>query len=723
MKKAILLCLFLISFQFLLAQTTINPGTGGTSGSGSPVRINGTPPIIPYVPFGGSSGQEPLQVKGTSVTAGNAYGTHQDVEVAKFNVGIIPTDPGNTGAYGNYGWFLNMGHGNGFAYDFGLGYDNQHDPTGININGNGNRISGLYLGSPYTYNIYSQSPHGHGSAKRYFYLCTQGALEGNLGIGLDRPQARTHIAALDTTSSTLLMLETNRGNITYGNLTFRNNPAPIGTNGGPGALNMDASVSFESTPLTGIGGLRMAPHWTAAQGLYVATHGAGRVGNTAVGNANAPLSITGGSINNPQQALDVFGQARIRRVINANDDQILCWDNATGDVHWRSAQSICSACPGGGNVCTWNTSPLGIQSGPDPSDADLVMGYGGACKKGRVGIGTDIVNVGTLPLLPGTSYKLLVNNIDRTRAVGTFSMAGARRQSVGVVGYSVNDAEVVQSVGVYGLVNQRCVTGASLNAGVYGGTTTGGAPNCPGGPSYGGYFAAQLVGTQFTVFVSDQTLKREVNDLNSEEVDRILRNLSPKSFYYDKEVEPGFSFNGKKKEYGFIAQEVERVFPDIVQEIPGPIRSDESGGTDEENTKTYKGITYESLIAVLVKKVQDLQVQIDRCCSRERTAGAAENSSQPVMLGDKGKQEIVLNQNVPNPFSDKTTIAYSIPSTSKDAEMKFYDANGYLIKSVQLLNKGNASVDVYSAGIASGIYTYVLYVDGRVIANKKMVKS
>ncbi len=65
--------------------------------------------------------------------------------------------------------------------------------------------------------------------------------------------------------------------------------------------------------------------------------------------------------------------------------------------------------------------------------------------------------------------------------------------------------------------------------------------------------------------------------------------------------------------------------------------------------------------------------------------------STTVRLSNSG--DIVLNQNSPNPFAEETTITYKLPDTSKTAKMLFYDAQGALIKAVDLTSRRSRSDD------------------------------
>ncbi len=68
-------------------------------------------------------------------------------------------------------------------------------------------------------------------------------------------------------------------------------------------------------------------------------------------------------------------------------------------------------------------------------------------------------------------------------------------------------------------------------------------------------------------------------------------NLVPVTYYWNKGI-----CDDKSLQYGFIAQEVEKIFPDIV-----------STATDEMQTKS---VNYQSFHALTVKKIQEQEVEI-----------------------------------------------------------------------------------------------------------------
>jgi hypothetical protein len=81
----------------------------------------------------------------------------------------------------------------------------------------------------------------------------------------------------------------------------------------------------------------------------------------------------------------------------------------------------------------------------------------------------------------------------------------------------------------------------------------------------------------------------------------------------------------------------------------------------------------------------------------------------------------VLNQNVPNPAKNETTISYSLPDKFSSAKIIISDMVTQASKEEYILNdsKGNIHVDLRNFG--DGVYVYYLIVDGILTDSKKMV--
>jgi hypothetical protein len=106
------------------------------------------------------------------------------------------------------------------------------------------------------------------------------------------------------------------------------------------------------------------------------------------------------------------------------------------------------------------------------------------------------------------------------------------------------------------------------------------------------YVAGTIYGT--VVAPSDVTVKENIRDLSLEvDFDKLLE-LEPKQYTYKDDLE-------HKIHYGLIAQDVEKIYPELIYSIQG----------DTDESPTLKSVNYVEMIPLLLLKIQDLQKQVD----------------------------------------------------------------------------------------------------------------
>lgn len=134
------------------------------------------------------------------------------------------------------------------------------------------------------------------------------------------------------------------------------------------------------------------------------------------------------------------------------------------------------------------------------------------------------------------------------------------------------------------------------------------APAKPG--SYAGYFEGILLCTQNPIVYSDDKLKSKEEDLSGS-LGKILR-LKPKSYEYTTAGKWKEAF-APKRHFGFIAQQVEQVFPEMVTDVTPPTDSPEDDPDKNLSRvqETYKAVDYVALVPILVSAIQEQQQQID----------------------------------------------------------------------------------------------------------------
>jgi hypothetical protein len=228
---------------------------------------------------------------------------------------------------------------------------------------------------------------------------------------------------------------------------------------------------------------------------------------------------------------------------------------------------------------------------------------------------------------------------------------------------------------------------------------------------------------QSPVITSDARAKEGIEEVDVLSVEKGLFGLRPVT-YTLKEQSPnnqdpalrsasslGDAESTGKKYYGLIAQEVKELFPDIVEY--------------DKNADQY-GIRYTELIPIMIATIQAQQVEIETL--KSLVQGTVEQRSSvektPTALNPLSDQfnEAVLFGNVPNPFSDVTTIEYFLPIGTQQAYVAVTDLQGRMLQSYPCNEFGHrAGVVVKSDHLSDGVYLYSLIVDGVEIATKKMV--
>lgn len=245
--------------------------------------------------------------------------------------------------------------------------------------------------------------------------------------------------------------------------------------------------------------------------------------------------------------------------------------------------------------------------------------------------------------------------------------------------------------------------------------------------SYAGFFdgniyATSISGTGGNQITSDVMFKKDVLDINN--ALSIINQLSPKTFYY-KTTDFGRLNFSNKLQYGLVAQDVEAVLPELVDNKTIPSKLDEFGN-EIDPAINYKSLNYNAFIGILIAGMQEQQATIENLNARIEQL-ESETGGIPPQSGNNFnsalKNEAILYQNTPNPFTNETTINYYLPENTQKAEIVLYDSYGKAIKTINLTAKGNGNTVVTLSSQADGIYSYSLVIDGKVNDAKKMMKQ
>jgi hypothetical protein len=151
--------------------------------------------------------------------------------------------------------------------------------------------------------------------------------------------------------------------------------------------------------------------------------------------------------------------------------------------------------------------------------------------------------------------------------------------------------------------------GSTANYAIYGDASGSGSNR------WAGYFSGNVY-TTGSYQSSDERFKKDVNSLSGTDVLSKIGQLTPVRYQFLGETElrqKGLpALNAKEGEhFGLLAQEVEKIFPELVVDVVSPL-NDENGEHDSEGSSvTIKAIDYNGIIVALLSAVQEQQVRIE----------------------------------------------------------------------------------------------------------------
>jgi hypothetical protein len=216
------------------------------------------------------------------------------------------------------------------------------------------------------------------------------------------------------------------------------------------------------------------------------------------------------------------------------------------------------------------------------------------------------------------------------------------------------------------------------------------------------------VSGNYTV-TSDRRLKTAVRDLDG--AAEGLARLRPRSYRFRDRGDE------QRRYFGFIAQELETVYPDLVHRDP------ETG---------LRSVSYTELIPVLVAAWQEDRAQAEALEGRvadleraladtraalERLAGCAgcpvaPSAEGPIPAGAR------LEPPVPNPGDGPVRLAWTVPADGAAWTLQVTDARG-AVRFERRLVPGEGRLDAPTADWPAGAYVVTLLREGRAVASRQ----
>lgn len=178
----------------------------------------------------------------------------------------------------------------------------------------------------------------------------------------------------------------------------------------------------------------------------------------------------------------------------------------------------------------------------------------------------------------------------------------------------------------------------------------------------------------------------------------------------DPSVQAAIDAERNRPIYGFVAQEIEQIFPNVVYTL----------------TTGEKAIAYQEIIPLLVSALQEQQNMIDSLVTKveQLENPSVQNRQQaPAALQEAmANGSAALMQNTPNPFNQATEIAYRLPEGTATAMIMLCDMNGKALQTYPLpVNTTSGKLTIQAGSYTPGMYLYTLLIDGVQIDTKQMI--
>jgi hypothetical protein len=196
---------------------------------------------------------------------------------------------------------------------------------------------------------------------------------------------------------------------------------------------------------------------------------------------------------------------------------------------------------------------------------------------------------------------------------------------------------------------------------------------------------------------SDERLKTNVKPLESS-LEKILRL-------------DGVGYNWKSRpndcpQVGFIAQDVEKIFPEV-------IAKDKRGNYS---------MAPQNLVAPLVEAIKEQQKQIEELKSQIKNLSSEENNpGLRTAVSSNSLSGSELFQNKPNPFSIETKIEFILDKNVQKGNIYIYDLTGKQISGYFINTRGSGSLTINANELQPGTYLYTLIADEVEIDTRKMI--
>ena len=168
-----------------------------------------------------------------------------------------------------------------------------------------------------------------------------------------------------------------------------------------------------------------------------------------------------------------------------------------------------------------------------------------------------------------------------------------------------------------------------------------------------------------------------------------------------------------RRHFGLSAKELQQIYPNLVMK-----------GQDG-----YLYVNYTELVPVLIRSIQELKAELDEVKGKnddvvKSRAATFDNGETSIVSSDATSIPIegTLAQNTPNPFSERTTIHFTLPKNAQNAFIYIFDMSGKMHRQIPV-TPDMQSVTIEGYELRAGMYIYSLIIGGQEVQTRRMILS
>ena len=196
-------------------------------------------------------------------------------------------------------------------------------------------------------------------------------------------------------------------------------------------------------------------------------------------------------------------------------------------------------------------------------------------------------------------------------------------------------------------------------------------------------------------FTEEQSIQENTSDMQTSmdaaSIEKANRDKQLQNVIDRKDAE-----EASRKRIGFLAQDVEKVLPELVK-------------TDEDGVKS---IDYIGFIPLLVESINEMRLTIQEQQNEIEMLQSllSVETKSTLRSTSTGNPDMVEGAKLYNRAG--ASVSYTLPSTFSNAYLQVFDISGRVVKKITL-TIANDIVDINPSEIGYGTFVYALYVDGQ----------